>query len=231
MIGPVPRALALLILVALLFPGGCARGPAIIPEEIRKQIDRSVVEFPAGMQLERYVEKLNAPTAIAFDTDRNLLLVAESGAGGHDPRILAFNYVDPEAKTFSVYPRGKVFGPFRSNPFRMFGPIGGMAVKDGVIYVSHRDKDSKGVISALSYDGKGTTVIAGLPAQGDYGVTDVQFHPTNGRLYFGVGSATNSGVVGLDNWDVGWPQKHPKLADKPLALPNNVIWRLRGSKF
>src|SRR6185437_5673234 len=109
----------------------------------------SLVEFPANTKLERYIDKLTAPSALAFDTQKGLLLVAESGAGGAEPTILAFNQTDGTVTT--VYPQGKVFGPFRSNPFRMYGPIGGMAVKDGVIYVSHRDKDDFGVISAVGY--------------------------------------------------------------------------------
>ncbi len=226
---PKSIALALLLAAALLAPG-CARPPAIIPAELRKPIDRSLVEYPANTKLERYVQYLTAPSAMAFDAPRNYLLIAESGAGGSEPRITAFNYVDGTTKT--VYPQGKILGPFRSNPFRMYGPIGGMAVKDGVIYVSHRDKDDLGVISAVGYDGKGRTIVAGLPAQGDYGVTDLAFS-RDGRLYFGVGSATNSGVVGLDNWDNGEVQRHPKLADKPYvpsSAPDRAI-RLRGPRF
>jgi glucose/arabinose dehydrogenase len=222
-------ALALLIATLTLAPG-CARPPGIIPAELRKPIDRSLVEYPANTQLERYISNLTAPTAIAFDAEKNLVLVAESGAGGTEPRILAFNYVDGTTKT--VYPQGKVFGPFRSIPFRMYGPIGGMAVYKGVIYVSHRDKDDFGVISAVSYDGKGKTIIAGLPAQGDYGITDLAFD-SRGRLYFCVGSATNSGVVGLDNMKTGWPQQHPNVADKPYVpsgAPDQSI-QLRGARF
>ena len=213
------------VLVALVLVTGCSRGPRIIPAELRKPIDRSLVEFPSGMRFERFVEGLRAPSAIAFDTQKNLLLVAESGTDGAEPRILAFNFAD--GSTSTVYPQGRVLfgGALRSIPFRIFGPIGGMAVRDGVIYVSHRDRDDLGVISAVTYDGKGTTVVAGLPAQGDHSVTDVTFGP-DGRLYFGVGSATNSGVVGLDNWAAGWVQRHPKLADRPYGPV-----RLRGSRF
>jgi glucose/arabinose dehydrogenase len=218
-------AIALLLLTTLLAVSGCGRGPQIIAEELRKPIDRSLVEVPAGLQLERFITNLRAPSAIAFDTEKNVLLVAESGADNAEPRILAFDFADPLGKPTIVYPQGKVLGPFRSNPFRMYGPIGGMAVRDGKIYVSHRDHDDLGVISAITYDGKGSTVIAGLPAQGDYGVTDLAFSG-DGKLYFGVGAATNSGVVGLDNWDAGWVQKHPKVSDVP-----HVRYRLRGFRF
>jgi glucose/arabinose dehydrogenase len=213
-------AIALLVLIAV---SGCLRPPTIIPAHLRRPIDRSIVEFPAGMQFERYISALTAPTAIEFDKEKNALLIAESGIGGAGPRIIGFNYVD--GTPFTVYPQGKVLGPFRENPFRIYGPIGGMAVRDGVIYVSHRDKDGVGVISAVTYDGKGKTVVGGLPAQGDYGVTDIVFD-RDGRMYFGVGSATNSGVVGLDNFKRGWVQKHPRTADKPY-----IPIRLLGSRM
>lgn len=221
-------AIAFLLLATLFIFTGCARGPAIIAPELRKPIDRSLVERPANFDIERFIINLTAPTAMAFDTGRNTLLVAESGVDGSEPRILGFDL--DEGTTFRVYPQGKVLLGLRSIPFRMYGPIGGMAVRDGVIYVSHRDANGMGVISAVGYDGKGSTVIGGLPAQGDYGVTDLAFHPTDGRLFFGVGSATNSGVVGLDNWQVGWVQQHPNLADKLYAPPGQPV-RLLGSKF
>ena len=220
-------AIALLLLTVFLAVPGCGRGPRILPAELRRPIDRSVLERPAEFDVERFVESLTAPSAMAFDLDKNALLVAESGTDGREPRILGFDLSD--GSTFRVYPQGKRFLGFATIPFRMYGPIGGMAVRDGVIYVSHRDADGMGVISTVGYDGKGKTVIAGLPAQGDYGVTDLEFD-NDGRLYFGVGAATNSGVVGLDNWQAGWVQKHPKLADR-LYTPADASARLLGSKF
>jgi glucose/arabinose dehydrogenase len=222
-------ALFALFVVFAILPG-CARPPEIITAERRGPIDRSLVEYPANTQLERYVQYLTAPTAIAFDAQKDLLLIAESGADGSEPHILGLNTVD--GSRITIYPRGKVLGPFRSNPFRMYGPIGGMAVRNGVIYVSHRDRNDFGVISAITYDGKGKTIVAGLPAQGDYGVTDLAFS-RDGRLYIGVGSATNSGVVGLDSWENGWVQQHPKVADKPyvpISAPDQTI-PLRGARF
>jgi glucose/arabinose dehydrogenase len=223
-----PQSAIVALFLALLLIGGCVPRPRIVPAEFRKPIDRSVVEFPAGMQFERFITDLTAPTAMAFDAQRNALLIAESGIDGREPQILGFNLTD--GTKFVVYPQGKGLFGLRSIPFRMYGPIGGMTVRDGMIYVSHRDAKDMGVISALGYDGRGKTVIAELPAQGEYGVTDVTFGP-DGRLYFGVGTATNSGVVGLDDWDVGWVQRHPNLADKLYAPDPNYPARLRGSKY
>jgi glucose/arabinose dehydrogenase len=82
------------------------------------------------------------------------------------------------------------------------------------------------LVSSVGFDGSMTTLVAGLPAQGDYGPTDIVVHPTTGRLFFGMGSATNSGVVGLDDWQIGWVQRHPEFCDQPAT---NL--RLLGYKF
>jgi glucose/arabinose dehydrogenase len=107
-----------------------------------------------------------------------------------------------------------------------------MVAHGGKIYVSHHDRNGLGVITALGYDGSQTTIIAGLPAQGDHGVTDLVFSPLDGRLWFGVGTATNSGVVGVDNWNEGWLKRYPNVHDRvysPATPP--TPYKLRGYRF
>jgi hypothetical protein len=72
-----------------------------------------------------------------------------------------------------------------------------------------------GVITAFTYSGDHKTIVANLPTQGDFGVTDLAIPPppAEPRLYFGVGATTNSGVVGLDNWDEGWVRNHREACD------------------
>jgi hypothetical protein len=48
----------------------------------------------------------------------------------------------------------------------------------------------------------------------------------DGRIYFGQGTATNSGVVGIDNFLMGWLQLHPDFHDQPAETI-----RLRGEDF
>ena len=87
------RVAGLTALIALTWglASGCARGPRVLPPEERQPIDRALVEYPAGFELHRYLAGLTAPSAIAFDKQRNALLVAESGADGNEPRIIGFN--------------------------------------------------------------------------------------------------------------------------------------------
>lgn len=214
--------------LAAVWVGGCARGPHLLPVDERTVIDRTEVEYPNDLQFTPYIGGLTAPVAIGFEADderyKGSVLVAESGLGGRfaAPRIIGFL---PTGESFPVYPRFTRI-PILDEQFRIAGPISGMALAKGKIYVAHRDTRGLGVITALDYDGGHTTVIAGLPTLGDFGLTDIAIHPSNGRLYFGVGAATNSGVVGLDNWEVGWVGDHPGFCDQLL---NNV--KLNGFQF
>ncbi len=205
------RATLILSLLTLLLTG-CARGPHVLPEDQQITIDRSLIEYPAGFDLKPYVENLTAPTAIAFDTF-GTLFVAEGGIDGAEPHIFALR---PDGTRFDVFPVGRRV-PFVKSGFRIYGPVGGIAVANGHIYVSHRDEHDLGVITVFDYHGNHQTVVADLPAKGDYSVTDLAINPINGRLYFGMGTATNSGIVGLDNFQTGWVQKHPGFCDQPYV--------------
>jgi glucose/arabinose dehydrogenase len=200
----------------LAFMSGCQRGPTLLRSEEQATIDRTIIEYPAGTELKPYITGLTAPSAIAFDNEGSIL-IAESGRGGREPRIYGFK---KDGTFFDVYP-GKGMLPFRvklpvsipgTEGFKVYAPIGGMTVAHGKIYVTHRDAEGKGVITAFGYDGSHTTIVADLPAQGDYSVTDI-VSGIDGRLHFGVGTATNSAVVGLDN--MSWLRQHRHVYDHP----------------
>jgi glucose/arabinose dehydrogenase len=201
-----PTACCLLLLIS-----GCKTGPEVLTNQ--PTLDRALVDYPPGFELRPFVRGLTAPSAIAFDADGSLL-VAESGVDGNEPRIFGFK---KDGTPFDVWPRGRRI-PFFSKAFRIHAPIGGMVATGGKIFVTHRDENGRGRITAFSYDEKVApkTIVADLPANGDYGITDIAVHP-NGRLYFGVGAATNSAVVGLDNLQSGWVKRYPKFSDVPYT--------------
>ena len=58
------------------------------------------------------------------------------------------------------------------------------------------------------------TVVSGLPGRGDHQVNHPVVGP-DGKLYFGVGSATNCGVVGSDNAAYAWLPEYPEVHDVP----------------
>ncbi len=196
---------------------GCAGGPTLLKSADQITIDRQFVEYPADTELKPYVTGLTSPTAIAFDNEGSLL-IAESGTGDHSPRIFGFR---KDGSQFEIYPRRSGLPelpaipqlPFRlSSRFKIYPPIGGMVAAQGKVYVSHRDANRRGVITAFDYDGNHTTIVGDLPAQGDHSVTDIAV-AGDGRLYFGVGSVSNSAVVGTDN--LAWLREYRDACDKP----------------
>ncbi|MBX4191464.1 MAG: PQQ-dependent sugar dehydrogenase [Candidatus Doudnabacteria bacterium] len=60
--------------------------------------------------------------------------------------------------------------------------------------------------------GKIFGVITSLPTYGDYANSNLVFN--NGYMYFAVGTATNSGIIGPDN---SWLKTYPSFRDTPCA--------------
>ena len=209
------------LVAACALAQGCAPTPRVVAPAGRAAIDRSVLEGPPGFTVHRYIENLTAPTAMTFD-DRGNLLIAEGGLDGRAPAIYGFR---PDGTRYTVYHDPQLPLSIASPRNKLYGPIGGMIYHGGKLYVSHRDEKRLGVITAFGSDGSRKTVIAGMPAQGDYGLTDLAVG-ADGRLYFGIGTATNSGIVGLDNWAVGWPRQFSKVHDLPFGKI-----RLRGVRM
>jgi glucose/arabinose dehydrogenase len=208
------RDLCLSLAVTAVMLTGCGRGPALVPANQRQAIDRTLVEYPSGYELQAIIRNLTAPTAMAFDQD-GTLLIADSGLDEH-PRIIAYK---PDGTSYDVYPR-KTTLPFgiAGDKLELIGPVGGMAVANGKVYVAHRNRFHRGMITALDIaTGRPQTVVADLPAEGEHGMLDLVLNRYDGRLYFAIGSMTNSGVVGLDNWAQGWVIDHDQACDKPFT--------------
>jgi len=72
-----------------------------------------------------------------------------------------------------------------------------------------------GKISSVTGEGKVTDLVTGLPGYGDHFNNQLAPGP-DGKIYFGQGAATSSGVVGLDN---GYPFVW-------LLLPGYFLWKI-----
>jgi glucose/arabinose dehydrogenase len=80
--------------------------------------------------------------------------------------------------------------------------ITGISFYQGKVYLS-----SPGKISVLNH-GQVSDIVTGLPGYGDYSNSPVIFQ--QGRMYFSVGTATNSGIIGSDNT---WLKSRPSIHD------------------
>jgi glucose/arabinose dehydrogenase len=197
------------------FPTGIyTKDPPKVPEP-----DASFAQVPAGYKVEVFMKDLIWPTSIDFDEAGNAY-IAEAG----------YVYGDPfaPADILKITPNGVITR--LADGFN--GPINDILWYKNQLYVSHRGK-----ISVVDKNGKVTDLVTGLPSYGDHFNNQLAVGP-DGKIYFGQGVATNSGVVGLDNaypfvWLLLWPDVHDVPA-KDIRLthqsfltpqPNNVLSR------
>ncbi|MEX2273844.1 MAG: PQQ-dependent sugar dehydrogenase [Vicinamibacterales bacterium] len=173
------------MLVAVAAAAATAQQPA-------RDIDVDDVRVPDGYRIEAVVANLSVPTTAIFDGAD--LLIAESGhKNTAKPRVLR---VRPDGTVHVIASEG------------LLGPVTGLAVRNGQIYVSHRTKVSIVEGSALR------DIVTNLPSEGDHQNNQIVFGP-DGKIYMGQGTTTNTGVVGIDNHIFGWLERHPGLHEIP----------------
>ncbi|MDX5482505.1 MAG: PQQ-dependent sugar dehydrogenase, partial [Hymenobacteraceae bacterium] len=94
------------------------------------------------------------------------------------------------------------------------GPWNGITYHSGNFYVAEGGQLKGGKILRISGTGQITTLAENLPSLGDHHTNGPVVGP-DGLLYFGLGTATNSGVVGEDNYNYGWLRRFPDFHDIP----------------
>nr|MBO2507920.1 hypothetical protein [Bacillota bacterium] len=108
-------------------------------------------------------------------------------------------------------------------------PLAALTWHDGAFYVAE-GRDPARIVRVWLDRGAGSprreTVVDGLRAGGDHGISQIAFGP-DGKMYFAVGSATNAGVVGIDNqYHTRWLAERPDFRDVPAR---DLV--LRGLNF
>ncbi len=156
------------------------------------------------------------------------LLVAESGIDGSEPHVFGYHLADG-ARTSDLYPFERTVS-FYPTGFVIYGPVGGMVATTAGSTSATATGTAVGVITAFGYDGRHTTIVANLPAQGDYGVTDlvVDRGPAvlrrSGRRPTAASSA----------WTTTTPagsSRYPDVCDQVSAGRTTVPLVLNGSRF
>jgi glucose/arabinose dehydrogenase len=212
----VPEALeSLLALLGLgLIAGlaGCNRvATQALDQAAPRGVESDVVDSivtPAGFRARLVVEGLNFPSSIAWD-DAGVLHVLESHTVPVpllEPRVLRVRggEVEPVGLEGDGAPTGT--------------QAIGLAFHDGWFYLSHEQEDGTwGVSRFRPGGGAAEAVVRGMPGNGDHAINYLEFDPA-GNLYFGVGSATNSGVVSShDPVNQKWLEKRPRVRDLACA--------------
>ncbi|MHB8127740.1 MAG: PQQ-dependent sugar dehydrogenase [Mobilitalea sp.] len=159
---------------------------SLTENDAERYLNPSDINLPPGYNIEVFAQGLNTPTSILFTINGDMM-IADSGYVSGNPAILRLSngVFDIIADNFKV-------------------PLIGINYLDGDIYASH-----KGTITVIKRDGTRIDIINGLPSDGDYSNSKVGFG-LDGKMYFGQGTATNSGVVGIDN---SWVFNHPFFHD------------------
>lgn len=218
-------SLAPLLFLLSLITGCVIHKPSapvgLYPKEIPKvpAPDAAAAQVPAGYKVEVFMKDLIWPTSVEFDGAGNVY-VAEAG----------YVYGDPfaPAQILRITPAGQITRFMEG----LNAPITDLLWHNGQLYISHRGK-----ISAAGNDGVLKDLVTGLPSYGDHFNNQMTVGP-DGKIYFGQGVASNSGVIGLDNaypfvWLMLWPDSHDVPA-KDIRLrrtsfltpqPNNVLSR------
>ncbi len=198
------RVHAAILVVALT---GCygmrgSSGGGVARFEPPRPLQPGDVAVPGGYQIEVVASGLTFPTGIAFDADGRPYVVESGYSYGEvvlTPRLLRLDASGPV-----VVAEGEGGGPWN-----------GIDYLDGGFFVADGDHlDGGSILRIDPGSGSISVLIDGLPSLGDHHTNGPVAGP-DGWIYFGQGTATNSGIVGPDNYDFGWLQRAPDFHDIP----------------
>ena len=158
-----------------------------------------IIEEVAQIRLQLVAEGFSFPTSLTFDAS-GIMYVAEAG--------LPFGGAAPGGRIWRIEPGGEralLLDGLRP-------PVNGLLSHEGSLYIS--EGGHPGRISRLDAGGKVTVLLDNLPGPGNYHTNMAVFGP-DGKLYFSQGSMTNTGIVGLDAYELGWLRRLPHAHDIP----------------
>ncbi|MFL5668836.1 MAG: PQQ-dependent sugar dehydrogenase [Chloroflexota bacterium] len=156
--------------------------------------------LPDGYIAEVVATDLSAPVMTTFGPD-GAAYVVESGHKVDDPPRIKRVDLDTGETT--------VHHEVADDDWIRTGAVTGAAWQGGSLFMTNTDR-----LVRIGARGGVRTIVSGLPGRGDHQVNHPVVGP-DGKLYFGVGTATNCGVVGSDNAAYAWLPKYPEVHDVP----------------
>lgn len=193
--------LALLIILSSCYAIHKSSGGGQQNKVSERKVNPSDITLPEGYKIELIAKNFTFPTGIAFD-ENGTPYVTESGYSYgevfRDPKLIKIN---PDGTTVTIC-TGKNNGPWN-----------GIWFQNGYFYISEGGQMEGGKILRIDKKGNIVTLTEGLPGEGDHHTNGPVIY--NGYIYFGQGTATNSSVVGEDNYKFGWLKRKPEFHDIP----------------
>lgn len=167
----------------------------------KRFVNTSDIALPSGYTIDLAAKNLTFPTGITFD-DEGQPYVTESG--------YSYGEVFTEPKLVRINKDGSLttIAAGKGN-----GPWNGIWFNDGFFYVAEGGELEGGRILRIDMKGNITILLEGLPSLGDHHTDGPVVH--EGYIYFGQGTATNSAIVGGDNYKFGWLKRNPEFHDIP----------------
>src|SRR5688572_21010583 len=166
-----------------------------------RHADPADVALPDGYKIEIIATNLTFPTGVTFDESGQLYVVESGYCYGEvftTPRLLRIN---GNGETTQIA-AGATNGPWT-----------GVTFHDGHFYVSEGGVLEGGKILRISKSGDIRAIVEGMPSFGDHHTDAPTAH--DGWIYFGQGTASNSGVIGEDNAKFGWLARRPTFHEIP----------------
>jgi glucose/arabinose dehydrogenase len=167
-----------------------------------RETDPSDIALPDGYHIQVIAKGLTFPTGACFD-DQGRLHVVESGYSYGEvwttPRLLR---IEQDGGNTQIAAGARN------------GPWTGVAFHEGAFFVAEGGVLEGGRILRITPEGDIKAIVDGLPSFGDHH-TDGPVVSPDGWIYFGQGTASNSGVIGEDNLKFGWLKRHPEFHDVP----------------
>jgi glucose/arabinose dehydrogenase len=171
----------------------------VVREKTRRHNPGDIL-LPEGYVAEVVATGFNAPVHCCFD-DQGFCYVSESGhKSDSTPRIVRVDVSTGRQQVVYALPEGE---------WVKTGAFTGACWHEGALYFMNTD-----TLYRLRADGAAEAIVTGLPGRGDHQANHPVVGP-DGKLYFGVGCATNSGVVGADNFAYEWLPQFPTFCDVP----------------
>jgi glucose/arabinose dehydrogenase len=167
----------------------------------KRQVSPADILLSPGFKIELLHEGLDFPSAVAFD-DNGTLYAVETG--------YAYGEVWREPKLIRLDANGTKTEVAKGSKN---GPWTGLIFYNGSFYVSEGGQSEGGKILKISPQGEIKTLVDNLPSMGDHHTNTLVVK--DNYIYFGQGTATNSGIVGPDNADFGWLKRKKDFHDIP----------------